>query len=441
MSLFSGVTDLVPGLGNPFGLPSQGIWNLQTGSFTVGPPSGTGGSIGSAVGNLLGSVGSLVGTNNQQTVSFFIENAIGQVPGQTTAVDTITDSGGRRLAIYEYPYIDGQMLVDLGRKGEKFSFNIKFFGQNYQTLFKSFIAVVTQSNQMGTLNHPVRGTIPARFLDWEYVHRHDEWNAVTIKATFLEDGTDRIQALNTFDSINSVLRNALQVLSSVTGAVTTGLAAIVAIKNLPNSILTSLKNSYAGIVSTISSLLGIFAATYSTDAQLQTTMANAVTTGGVLNSNSGTVTSSTSNPTGQIPPVYQVGFSPADQANITAQLSSFVGANQITPQQAMYLANQARTQISVAIDQVNSVLGNEGYSIALQYRILAVQIQVATQAALASVQTQVTLYTVPYTMSLRMIAYINGLGPDAQNTIEGLNPYLPSVNYVPAGSIVQVPSG
>ena len=422
MSLFSGIKDLVPGLGNPFGLPSRGLWNLQVGSFTVGQPAGLGGSISNAISNLGASVGNLLGgplSNSQQSVSFFVENNIGQMPGQTTALETVSDSGGRRLAVYEYPYIDGQMLVDLGRKGEKFSFNIKFFGDNYQTLFKSFIAVVTQSSQKGTLNHPVRGTFPARFLDWEYVHRHDEWNSVTIRATFLEDSTDSVTALNAFDSINSVLRNALQVLSSVSGAITQALSTIIAIKNIPGNVLHALNTSLQGITSTISSLLGVFAATYSVDAELQTLMANAVKVGNVLNTNSGTVTSSTSNPTGQLPPVFQVGFSPADQANIASQLSNFVDANQITPQQAMYTANQARSQIADAIAQVNTELGNDGYAVVLQYRILAVQIQTVTQAALASIQTQVTLFKVPYHMSLRMVAYINGLSIDAQNQIRG----------------------
>ena len=427
MSLLGGLGDLIPGLGNPFGLPSQGIWNLQQGSFTIG----SGGS---------GIFGAVANVFAGQTVTFYVENAIGQFPGQTTAMETINDNGSRRLAAYDYPYIDGTAYQDLGRKGERFTMNIKFFGQNYQILFKNFIEVVTKGNQKGTLNHPVRGTFPARFLEWEFVHRHDEWNAVTIKAVFVEDNTDQISNLNIFDSINSVLRNSLQVLSSVSSAITTATAAIVAVKGLPASLATSLQASLASIAAQVSTLLGQFAATYSTDAQLQNTFANAVTTGGALNSNSGTTTTSTANPTGQIPPVYQVGFSPADQTNIANNLSSFVNSNQITPQQALFAANQARSQIAAAIAEINAQLGNEGYSVVLQYRILAVQIQTATQAAIASIQTQVTLYTVPFPMSLRMVAFLNGLSTDQGNTIEALNPYLPSVNYIPTGTVVQVPA-
>ena len=95
---------------------------------------------------------------------FFVENKIGQLPGELSAVDTISDSGGRRLAVYEYPYVDGQAVQDLGRKGERFTFNIKFFGNNYQLLFKDFIERVSRSTETGTLNHPVRGSFQARSI-------------------------------------------------------------------------------------------------------------------------------------------------------------------------------------------------------------------------------------------------------------------------------------
>ena len=427
MGLFGNIGDLIPGLGNPFGLPSQGIWNLQQGSFTVG----------SNPGGLLGGIANIFSNN---TVTFFVENPIGQFPGQTTAIDTATDSGGRRLAVYEFPYVDGQSIQDLGKKGERFTFNIKFFGSNYQILFKDFIEIVTKSNQKGTLNHPVRGSFPARFLEWEYVHRHDEWNSVTIKATFIEDNTDQISGLNIFNSINSILRNGLQVFSSVQSTIVTAISSTVAVLALPSSIATNLIQSFKNVAAQVSSLLGQLAATYSSDAQLQQLFSNATTLAVVLQANTGTVASSTANPTGQIPPVYQVGFSPTDQANIATNLSNYVNSNQITPQQALFAANQARSLIAAAIAEVNSALGNEGYSIVLQYRVLAVQIQTVTQAAIANIQTQVTLYTVPFPMSLRQVAFLNGLAADRQNDIENLNPYLQSINYVSAGTILQVPA-
>lgn len=426
MGLLNNISDLIPGFGNPFGLPSQGLWNLQQGSFTIGQ------STGGVLGSLLNLGGGLF--DKSQTVTFYVENSIGQAPGQLTAMESINDSGGRRLAVYEYPYVDGQALQDLGRKGERFTMNIKFFGNNYQILFKSFIEIVTRNNGKGTLNHPVRGSIPARFLEWEFVHRCEEWNAVTIRATFLEDNTGTIDNLNIFDSINSTLRNTLQVVSTVSSTISTALSTAVALKSLPASVLTSLNTGLTSTLSTCSSLLGKLAATYSTDAALKSLMATASSLGTFTRANSGTTTTS-----GQIPPVYQVGFTASDQTNINSQTSAFVNANQITPQQAMYNANAARTQISTQIAAVTDALGNDGYTSVLQYRILAVQIQTVTQSAIASIQTQVTVYTVPYPMSLRQVAFRNNLSVDRQNDIEGLNPYITSVNYILAGTQLLVP--
>jgi hypothetical protein len=106
----------------------------------------------------------------------------------------------------------------------------------------------------------------------------------------------------------------------------------------------------------------------------------------------------------------------------------------------MFTANQILTAIAAAISEITANLGNQGYSIVLQYRILAVQIQTVTQSAIANLQTQVTMYTVPYDMSLRMVAFLNGLTTDDQNEIENLNPFLQSVNYISKGTVIQVPA-
>jgi len=396
-------------------LASNGAWNLQKGKFVT--------------------------ADTNQSVTFFVETKNGQLPNQLSAIDTISDSGGRRLAIYEYPYVDGQAVTDLGRKGERFTMNIKFFGSNYQELFKEFLQVCEQSGEKGTLTHPVRGAITARFLEWEHIHRYDEWNAVTIKAVWVEDNTDEIGSLNSLTSSpNSLLRGALQTLASVQSTIQEGIATVGNLIGLPASILNTLQGQLDSITSSFSSLLGQLAATFSSDAQLQSLMANAQSSGSVLNLNSGTVDATPSSPQAQLPPVFQVGFSEADQANIDAQLNSFIQASQITTQQALFNANSVRAGISEAIANIEAAMGNDGFALVLQYRILANQVQQATQGCIALTQSLIVQYTVPSPMSLRMVAYLNGLGTDRQNDIEALNPFLGSVNYIPAGTVVTVPA-
>lgn len=400
---------IVSSLANPYGTPSQGEWNLVRGAFTT--------------------------SQSNKTVVFFIETKKGQLPGQLTTIDQIEDGGGRRLAIYEYPYVDGQSVDDLGRKGEKFTFNIKFLGLNYQELLKQFIDVCLNSNETGTLSHPIRGNIPARFSDWDFVHRYDEWNSVTIKATFVEDNTGKIQSTNLDPaSPNSALRTALQTLTNLSAGISSAITTTTALLGLPAAIKAGMANRLSSITGQVSRLLGQLAATFSTDAQTQALFANAQAVGGVTNVNSGTTSS------GALPPVYQVGFSAADQANALAQQSAFISSNQLTTQAAVFAANQARAAIAVAIAEAQTNLGNDGFDIMLQYRQLAIQIQQVTQSSISAALDSVTIYRVPSPMSLRMVAFNNGLAPDRQNDIESLNPYLPSVNLIAPGTMLVVPS-
>lgn len=394
---------------NPFGAPSQGEWNLNRGVYTTKdtPPV---------------------------SVVFFYETKKGEDPSKRTAIDQITDSGGRRVAIYEYPYRDGQRASDIGRKGETFNFNIKFHGDNYQDKLNDFLQIVN-SGAGGTITHPVRGSLPVKFRDHEFIHRHDEWNAVTIRATFVEDNTDELAAANQSPSSqNSLLRSALQTLTNVQSAISDGIFTVGALLLLPNAILVAMKARLSSILGQFSRLMGQLAATFSTDAQLQNILSQASTvSGGVSNLTSGSTTA------GTLPPVYQVGFDPTTQAAILAQLQAFLAANQITPQQAVFLANQIRQAISAAITEVETTFGNHGYTIVVQYRGLAIAIQQAVEAAIATQQSLVKIYTVPYPMSLRMVAVLNALTVDDQNTIEALNPYLASVNYLVKGTQVTVP--
>jgi HEPN domain-containing protein len=85
-------------------------------------------------------------------------------------------------------------------------------------------------------------------------------------------------------------------------------------------------------------------------------------------------------------------------------------------------------------------MGNLGYDMTISYRDMAIAVQQMVEVAISASRASVKIYIVPSTMSLRTIAKNNGLTPDRQNDIESLNPYLPSVNFVAAGSRVLVPA-
>jgi prophage DNA circulation protein len=393
---------------NPFGVPSKGEWNLTQGSFST--------------------------TNPTKSVIFFFENKNGKESDQRAGLEQIADAGGRRKAVYEYPYQDGQALGDLGRKGNKYVFNIKFFGANYQLLLKDFIDVVINSNKSGTLTHPVLGDIPCGAQDYEFIHRHDESNAVTIKVTFLEDNHS-VLALGNLTPIGSnfSLRGLLQSITNVQAFISDAIFVISAALLIPAAFKAALLARLSSIINQCASLLGQLAVTFSTDSQLQTLAANASVAGGLTNLNSGTSVGGNS-----IPPVFQVGFS--SNSTGTSLLNSFSTNNQITPGQVVFQTNQIRSNIGQAIEDIQNSFSNSGSAIVLAYRQLVVDLQTAVETSISNSNATIIIYLVPYNMSMRRIAQLNGLLPDRQNDIYNLNPNLDSVNLVLKNSQVLVPS-
>jgi hypothetical protein len=135
-----------------------------------------------------------------------------------------------------------------------------------------------------------------------------------------------------------------------------------------------------------------------------------------------------------------VGFDDTSKAAFSTRLSDFVSANTINSQQAVFLANRTRSSIKSAILDAESTFGTQSYDIMLAYRQLAVSIQSMLESALASQQANTRSFVVPHPMSLRQVAFLNGLTPDDQNVIAALNPDLGSVNYLPRGAVVTVPA-
>jgi prophage DNA circulation protein len=412
-SVVSDVTGFPGNLANPYGPASDGLWNLVEGSFTNDE-------------------------TGQTTTFYFVEN---DRPDKATSISQINDGGSRRLAIYKYPYRDGQLVDDLGRDGETHTFEIKFFGQNYQTRLKEFIEEIVNRRASGKLSHPVRGVIPCRFSSWNFVHRHDEWNAVSIQATFVENNLGSAALVNAPPaSPNMVLRTALQVLTDAQAAISEGIFRVSALLLLPDAIKASLKARADSLFGQVSRLLGQLAITFASDAHLRDLALRAQNE---VNGFAGLDAGTTTSPSGQpvtLPPVFQVGFTPADQQTMASQAAAFERAARVTPQQAVYSANQIRAGISTAIAEVREQLGNDGYEVELAYRGMAVQIQQAVESSISAATPAVIIFRVPSPMSLRMVAFLNGLSKDRQNDIEQLNPYLESVNWIREGTEIVVPA-
>lgn len=439
----NGVQDLVnsiSNISNPFGGPSTGKWNIQRCLFQQLSKGIVSKSI-VLFYETPGAKGNLKGTIDENYTS-------------KTFLSDVNDKGGRRIARYKYPYKDGQALSDLGRMAESFTFNLKFGGLQYQTRFNDFITNVAKYNGDAQLVHPIRGIIPVKFVDWNFVHTNDEWNFVTIKAVFEEDNSVILKQINKGGgqqqasvSIDQSIRNGLSKLSTYQAAVQSAISDATAILKLPGAIQSALKQRLSSITGAIAGFQAQLAATFSSNSSLNRVNAQAAQVGSnILNINSGTVNNTTTSnnngtaTTSTLPPVFQSGFDPTTDSLISSQLSSFINANQVTTQQAVFTANQIRSTISTAISEAETNLGIYSFDTIYAYRQMAVMVQEITESCVSSVTPEIVNYTLPVPMSLRQIAFANNLDPDRGNDIEALNPYIQSVNRVEAGTVVLVPA-
>lgn len=412
----SNILGILGGLANPYGAPSEGEWNLQEASFTPvdGQTPGT-------------------------PVKFFtpIRSREESVGGYLTAMEQAQDEGGRRLAIYEYPYRDGQFAEDLGRMGDKFNFLVVFHGVNYQRKYAEFQISVIRQRLAGTLKHPVFGDVPARLQSYQFVHTHDKYNAVVLRATFIEDNSATITALGQGGALGPGLvdsrnRSALGTLTRVQSFVQQKIFEVSALLMLPRAVQQGLQQRLDSITGAYSRLLGQMAATFGSDSSLNQ-LGSA--TGSFTEANAGVTTSGTT-----LPPVFEVGLTPEEQAVVESQRDAYVNANQVTSQQLVFQSNVVRAQVAESIRYTDDNTGVDGAEISLAYRELAADFQRAAEACIQGTAAQTFEYTVPYEMSLREVAFLNLLKADRQNDLERLNPNIESINFIAKGTVLTVPA-
>lgn len=409
--------DLLDVISNPFGETRQGHWNITEGSFTQDVS------------------GERVVFLFDETAARARKEAAQENSQQKTAISTITDTGGRRKVIYEYPYRNGQRVRDLGRRGESFALNVMFHGPQYQTLFNRFIRVCVNGKESGVFSHPVRGSLRGAFQGYEFVHDHSASNAVAIRCTFIEDSSDDLATLQAEKNApDSVIRQGLSILTTVQQKVTQAIDLVEFAQTAPKAALDLLRTRLDNIVASTSILLGKLASTFGTDVQLKALAGQAQAAAIPITSLTAGISENA-----VLPAVFQVGMVAEAAALLDAQTAAFVGASQVTTSQAIFQANAIRLSLAAGIQEAEDNLGNEGAEIVLQYRTLAVQIQDTVEASISAAKLRVRTYTTPYNMSLRQVAFNNGLSPDRQNDLSDLNPTLFSVNFVAEGTVLTVP--
>lgn len=342
------------------------------------------------------------------------------------AVSQISDSGGRRKAKYEFPFLDGQLTTDLGRMGENFSIDILLHGNNYLAAFNELMTVLNEAVP-GVLVHPIRGDIPCAMETYELIHEEKSRKAVHIRLNMTEHSLDAIRLLKAPDKtapgLLAKLTNAFKKIEDGINAVQGALFLVQSVKLQITSALQEYQNSY-------SSVTGKMNATFNPGGNIPALLP---VQGGGLQDNSGAIVS---NSTTNV-------FAPSDPfASVPLELLDVATQQAIAVDHIQKDIDTSRLQLSDLISQLKATNSGQGalyfYDNIMDLRETANDLQAAFEAGKQSSQIHLIDYVTPQDMSIREIAFANGITPSESSQIALLNPELESLNHIPKGSTVRV---
>lgn len=384
--------------------------------------------------NASGFLNQLTGLNNEQWD--IQESAYGHPPGEMVifhvfktaadyngAVSQVQDTIKRRVVPFKFPYVDGQTTDDLGRDGETFDFDILLFGPGY---YAAYLKLITEFNKPapGTLIHPVRGPVTAKFVGATVSHRSEARQAVALRVSFIEHNFE-VSFSAAKDSTKSVLAKAVAFLGAIANIINKIDSNLNVLSNVRNAIKAAVSQYHDDYQNTLVAMNTTFNSGSSNDIP------------GLLPNNGSPVSSF---PIVEAPNDPFSGLTPA----------------QVQSAQSPALASlQAVDRVSALRKSLNSVIDlmaaapadgspDQGalifYDDILSLKQSSVAMQRVLELGLQSSQATIKRYQTPRLMSVREVCFDNGLSPDRSYDLEVLNPDLLSMNYLPRGTVLQVPT-
>ncbi len=396
------------------------------------------------------------------------------------ALPSIKDSGGRRLAKFQFPYRDGQTTDDLGRAPETFQIEAVFFGESYTTGLR-LLFIQLQQAKPGTLVHPVRGVVQCKMQDYELTHSHEQRRAVAVRITFVEHNFTLASygKLVPTKNFKSLLADVLAVFNAFQTAVNKIRAATNLINSVKNQLELLYEEYQAAFLDTAVSINTVFNQGESLDIP-----ALAPVNQGGLFADDGTLISSRfpsavnpADPYRFIPVTTIQAAIAANQALYATQANENLGQLEGTtdPQQtAAAVGLQSLASVSTALaaivvsNKVNSTrilaenlilslsavtfeypnletLGTDSdgaleyYNEILDAKRSAILLQNAYELGTAQAKIGVRRLTTKRIQSIRELAFAAGIDPERSLEIDLLNPELESTNYIPVGTEVFIP--
>lgn len=385
------------------------------------------GGLGGLLGSLTGAIAqnwdiqeSSYGHNGKQILFHVFKTST----DYNAAVGDVHDTSGHRKIPIIFPYQDGQSSDDLGRKGEVFEFNVVIFGPQYKSQYTKLLKELNDPTP-GTLIHPVRGSLTVAAEEWDVTHASDQKQAVTLKIRFIEHSFSvDYSTIPVSKNVPSALTTALGFLSLISKVLTAVKSIEFVAKNTTNLVAALIGGYQTGYTATLSQLNQTF--NPNSNAALPTLLPTVA---------------------GQDPSVYTVAGSANDAFQATSPLvdaQSVQLTAALASQQAVDSVAALCALLNTYVEQIEATEQGQGalifYDQIISMKQSIIALQEMLEVGLQTSSNTVVTYKLPRDMSVREVCFANGLFPDNSYDLEVLNPQLLSVNLIPKGTIVQVPT-
>ncbi|MDU3875385.1 MAG: DNA circularization N-terminal domain-containing protein [Klebsiella aerogenes] len=174
------------------------------------------------------------------------------------------DSASRDIATYEYPYVDGGDVDDLGRKPRNLRMTVLFWGDDYDVRLQAFLAAL-DTHGSAELIHPVFGSMTGmQCIEYQASHEAENVDYCVVEVVFIQGGLNLpffgsdfplSKADIIFNQAQSALEKARTAIDNILSPLRTAKKWMKKAKSLATTTLnmvTVLKGELTGFVSTTS---------------------------------------------------------------------------------------------------------------------------------------------------------------------------------------------
>ncbi|HAH2976087.1 TPA: multidrug DMT transporter permease [Escherichia coli] len=172
----------------------------------------------------------------------------------------------RDHAVYEYPFVDGADLHDLGRKARPFRMTAFLWGDDYEYKLGKLTAALDEGGD-GELIHPVYGSVPSVIVTGYSIHHDAESpDSCTIDMSFLENRTGsalfstplpELFAQQLFDELDTLQARLSDFFDAVTAPLNTVNSMIKKAQTVRATLVNTLLSFKSDFVSTVDNIVSL----------------------------------------------------------------------------------------------------------------------------------------------------------------------------------------